>query len=104
LLHIFEEYPFIIREISLSFRMEVDKLNPDTSTWEGWFYSIVLMAAKDPWGFLYYVFLVLSPMFAISLFLTWKLTKELEAKEKDKKRKAKRDSNIAKARKANKAD
>jgi hypothetical protein len=84
--------------------VEVDRLNPDTSTWEGWFYSIVLMAARDPWGFLYYVFLGLSPVFMISLYLTWRLTKELENKEKEKKRRAKRDANIARTRKANKAD
>jgi len=84
--------------------VEVDRLNPDPSTWEGWFYSIVLMAARDPWGFLYYVFLGLSPIFMISLYLTWRLTKELQAKEKEKKRKAKRDANIHRARKSNKAD
>lgn len=78
-------------------------LNLDTSTWEGWFNSIVLYAAQNPWDFLYYVMLGLSPFFLISVFLSMKLAKALEAQEKESKRKAKRDTNISKARRA-KAD
>lgn len=78
-------------------------LNLDVSTWEGWLNSIILYAAQNPWDFLYYVMLGLSPFFLISVFLSMKLAKALEAQEKESKRKAKRDSNISKARRA-KAD
>lgn len=78
-------------------------LNLDASTWEGWFNSIVLYAAQNPWDFLYYVMMGLSPFFLLSVFLSMKLAKALEAQEKESKRKAKRDTNISKARRA-KAD
>ena len=55
-------------------------------------------AAMHPWQFIYYVLLVLSPLFFISAFLAWKLAKEIQQKEKDKKRRAKREANIAKTR------
>nr|CAH0101160.1 unnamed protein product [Daphnia galeata] len=74
-------------------------LNLDQSTWEGWFNSIVLYAAQNPWDFIYYVLLCLSPFFLLSVFLSMKLAKALEAQEKDSKRKARRDTNISKARK-----
>ena len=73
-------------------------LNLDVSTWEGWFNSIVLYAAQNPWDFLYYVMIGLSPFFLISVFLSMKLAKALEAQEKETKRKAKKDANIFKAR------
>ena len=78
-------------------------LNLDSATWEGWFNSIILYAAQNPWDFLYYVMLCLSPFFLISVFLSMKLAKALEAQEKETKRKSKRDANISKARRA-KAD
>uniref|UniRef100_A0A0B7B801 Small integral membrane protein 15 n=1 Tax=Arion vulgaris TaxID=1028688 RepID=A0A0B7B801_9EUPU len=55
-------------------------------------------AATNPWQFIYYVLLVLSPLFLISAILAWKLAKEIQHKEKDKKRKAKREANIARTR------
>ncbi|BFY99168.1 hypothetical protein BsWGS_02208 [Bradybaena similaris] len=55
-------------------------------------------AATNPWQFIYYVLLVLSPLFFISAILAWKLAKEIQHKEKDKKRKAKREANIARTR------
>ena len=61
-------------------------------------------AARNPWQFVYYVLLILSPLFLISAVMAWKLAKEIQQKEKDKKRKAKREANMAKARKAHKAD
>lgn len=78
-------------------------LNLDASTWEGWLNSIILYAAQNPWDFLYYVLLFLSPFFLLSVFLSMKLARALEAQEKDAKRKAKRDQNISKARRT-KAD
>ena len=76
------------------------ELNLDTSTWEGWINTIVLYAAQNPWEFLYYVLLGLSPFFLISVILSMKLAKALEAQEKETKRKAKREANISKARKS----
>merc|ERR1711874_433967 len=64
------------------------KLNTDPSTWEGWINIQVLAASRDPWNFLYYVFLCLSPFFCISAALSWKLSQQLEAQEKKRKRKA----------------
>lgn len=59
-----------------------DQLNVDTSTWEGMFNSFMVWAAKDPWTFLYYVLLGLSPFFAISAFLSYKLSKAIDKQEK----------------------
>lgn len=60
--------------------------------------SVVKYAAKNPWEFIYYVLLVLSPLFLVSAILAWRLAKDIQHKEKDKKRKAKRESNMAKTR------
>jgi len=68
-----------------------------------WMDSVVLYAAQNPWQFIYYILLVLSPFFFISAMLSWKLAKHIEQQEKDKKKKAKRESNIAKIKRA-KAD
>uniref|UniRef100_T1J4I4 Small integral membrane protein 15 n=1 Tax=Strigamia maritima TaxID=126957 RepID=T1J4I4_STRMM len=43
---------------------------------------------------------VLSPFFLISAVLSWKLAKHIEQQEKDKNKKEKKESNIAKIRKA----
>lgn len=58
----------------------------------------VKFAAMNPWQFIYYVLLILSPLFFISAVLAWRLAKEIQHKEKDKKRRAKREANIAKTR------
>lgn len=78
-------------------------LNLDTTTWDGWFNSLLIYAAQNPLDFLYYMLLFLSPFFLISVFLSMKLAKAIEAQEKEAKRKAKRDSNISKV-KRTKAD
>lgn len=69
-----------------------DNLNLDPSTWQGWFNSIILWAAKNPWNFIFNILLILSPLFIISLFLSWKLAKALENQKKEKKKKVKRDA------------
>ena len=61
------------------------------------------LAAQNPWSFLYYVLLGLSPFFLMSIVLSIKLAKALEAQEKENKRKVKREASIAKARRV-KAD
>lgn len=66
--------------------------------------NVLQYAATNPWQFIYYVLLALSPLFLISAVLAWQLAKQIEHKEKDKKRKAKREANMAKARRHHKAD
>lgn len=60
--------------------------------------DVLQYAASNPWQFIYYVLLGLSPLFFISAILAWQLAKQIEHKEKDKKRRAKREANMAKAR------
>jgi hypothetical protein len=75
-------------------------LNLDANTWGGLFNTYIVWAAQNPWEFLYYIFMGLSPIFFISLLLSWKLAKALEAQEREKKRKAKRENNIARAKRS----
>jgi len=75
-------------------------LNVDTSTWEGLMNSFFVWAAKEPWTFLYYVLIFLSPFFLISAFLSHKLSKAIDKQEKAKAKAALRRS----PRKHNKAD
>ncbi|XP_019631456.1 PREDICTED: small integral membrane protein 15-like [Branchiostoma belcheri] len=63
-----------------------------------WLEDILKWAATNPWEFIYYVLLCLSPFFFISALLSWKLAQQIDARDKEKKRKAKREANIAKAR------
>lgn len=64
---------------------------------KAWAEYIVEWAAKDPYGFLTTVLLVLTPLFIISAGLSWKLAKMIEAREREQKKKQKRQENIAKA-------
>lgn len=93
---IIDKVPDITEDIITSEPIAKLNLNLDTSTWEGWFNSFLLYAAQNPLDFLYYMLLFLSPFFLLSIFLSMKLAKALEAQEKESKRKAKRDSNISK--------
>jgi len=56
-------------------------------------------AATNPWEFIYYILLCLSPLFLISALLAWNLAKQIDSKEKDKKRTSKKQRNMAKIRK-----
>lgn len=60
--------------------------------------STLKWAATSPWEFIYYVLLCLSPLFLISALLAWNLAKQIDAKEKDKKKMTKKQKNIAKIR------
>lgn len=77
-------------------------------SWSEWFShhfsALLVYAAKNPWEFLFYVLLILSPLFAISAFFSWKLAKEIEREKKEKARKARRQENIAKATGKRKSD
>lgn len=77
----------------------LDGLNLDTSTWEGLANSYFVWAAKEPWTFLYYVLLFLSPFFLVSAYLSHKLSKAIDKQEKKEAVKRRRSP-----RKHNKAD
>lgn len=51
-------------------------------------------AADNPWSFLYMVLLVLSPLFLLSAFLSWKLARDLQNDQRRNKAKQKRIDNI----------
>lgn len=59
--------------------------------WTEW---LIRWAAENPWSFLYTVLLVLSPLFLISAFLSWKLAKHLEGDQKKLRAKQKKIDNI----------
>lgn len=69
---------------------------------KAWAVYIVEWAAKDPYGFLTTVILVLTPLFIISAALSWKLAKMIETREREQKKKRKRQENIVKAKRAKK--
>uniref|UniRef100_A0A914UJ43 Small integral membrane protein 15 n=1 Tax=Plectus sambesii TaxID=2011161 RepID=A0A914UJ43_9BILA len=58
----------------------------------------LIYAAKNPGEFVFYVLLILSPLFALSAYLSWKLSKAIQKENKDKKRKEKLHNNLAKTR------
>ena len=47
-----------------------------------WFEEYLIWAAKDPYNFLFYVLLFLSPFFLVSAILSYKLSKAIEEVEK----------------------
>lgn len=67
--------------------------------WRETLLEVLKYAAVNPWDFVFYVLLCLSPLFLISAILAYNLAKQIEAKEKEQKRKARREKNIAKAKK-----
>lgn len=71
--------------------------------WREMLMSMIKWAATDPWNFVYYVLLCLSPLFLISAVLAWNLAKQIEAKEKEQKKKTKREANINKIKKQQKS-
>ncbi|PFX26065.1 small integral membrane protein 15-like [Stylophora pistillata] len=72
--------------------------------WKETLDSFVQYVALNPKEFLFYVFLIMTPLMAISGYLSLKLAKHIEKNEKEKKKKATRQSNMAKARRRAKAD
>lgn len=75
----------------------------DKEFWRERMIELVKYAALNPWEFVYYIILLLSPFFLISAILSYKLAKQIEAEEKRKKKEERRKKNIQKA-KAQKAD
>jgi hypothetical protein len=72
--------------------------------WHQKFMEIVVYAATNPWQFLYYIFLFLTPMFVISGYLAYRLAKDIERNEKAKRAKTHQNANIAKVRKHGKRE
>lgn len=68
--------------------------------------QIAVYAAKDPWSFLAIVIIILAPLFMICAYCAWKLVKDIDRKDKEKRKKAKREANLNKARRhtSNKSD
>lgn len=65
--------------------------------------EVVKYAALNPWEFIYYVVLMLSPLFLASAILSYKLAQQIQKEEKAKKREERRKKNIQKV-KSQKAD
>lgn len=53
----------------------------------------MLSQGENPWQFIYYTLLFLSPLFALSAFLSYKLIQEIDKKEKENKKKISKDAN-----------
>lgn len=76
-------------------------LNLDTTTWEvtlsdlpdcflqGWMNTQLVWASTEPWTFLSYVLLLLSPCFCVSAMLSWRLGQQIEERRKRRERKKK---------------
>ncbi|CAF3783111.1 unnamed protein product [Rotaria sp. Silwood1] len=64
--------------------------------WHQKFMDLVVYAATNPWQFLYYIFIFLTPMFIISAYLAYRLAKDIERNEKTKRAKIQHQVNIAK--------
>jgi hypothetical protein len=45
---------------------------------QGWLNTQLVWASQEPWTFLYYILLLLSPFFCISAYLSWKLSQQIE--------------------------
>lgn len=78
---------------------DINQLNVDKNTWEGWLNSILVWAAQEPIEFLTTILLILSPLFVISLLLSWRLVKIFENQKKENLKKSKREANYLKIRK-----
>ncbi|XP_032218280.1 small integral membrane protein 15 [Nematostella vectensis] len=74
------------------------------TTWNDRLDDFLKYAATNPSEFLFYVFLVLTPLMAICGYLSLKLAHQIDQKEKQKSKKGKRQSNVAKTKRRAKAD
>jgi len=70
--------------------------------WRQKFLDLVVYAASNPWQFLYYIFIFLTPMFIISGYLAYRLAKDIERNEKSKRSKVQQKLNLAKVRRHDK--
>lgn len=70
----------------------------DKDFWRERLIDLVKYVAENPYEFVFYLVLLLSPLLIVSAILSYKLAKQIEAQEKAKKKEEKRKSNIQKAR------
>jgi len=61
--------------------------------WQEYMIKLISYAGENPWQFLYYTLLILSPLFALSAFLSYKLIQEIDKKESETKKKQLKDAN-----------
>ncbi|RNA11115.1 Small integral membrane 15 [Brachionus plicatilis] len=54
---------------------------------------LIQYAGENPWQFLYYMLLILSPLFGLSAFLSYKLVQEIDKEEKENKKRLLKDTN-----------
>jgi len=81
-----QQFAYVMHWITAQFLVGVctavsPDLNLDMSTWEGWLNTQLVWATKEPWTFLSYVLMLLTPCFCISAVLSWKLGKQIESQQ-----------------------
>jgi len=89
--HVLSIIQYILFLLSSIGSAQSTTLNTDPSTWEGWLNSYLVWASTEPWTFLTYVMMLLSPCFCISAVLSWRLGKQIENQQKKQRRKAGKD-------------
>jgi len=89
--HVLSIIQYILFLLSSIGSAQSTTLNTDPSTWEGWLNSYLVWASTEPWTFLTYVMILLSPCFCISAVLSWRLGKQIENQQKKQRRKAGKD-------------
>ena len=68
----------------------------DKELWKKWLAEVMTYAVQNPYQFIYYLLLCLSPLFLLSAVCAYYMMKEIEQKEKETKRKSKMKESIAK--------
>ena len=59
----------------------------------------IINLGENPWNFLYYILLILSPLFELSAYLSYRLIQEIDKKEKETKKRNLKNINKMKVRK-----
>jgi hypothetical protein len=60
------------------------------------FSNFLSIKGENPWNFLYYTLLLLSPLFGISAYLSYRLIQEIDKKEKETKKRQIKNANKVK--------
>lgn len=61
--------------------------------WKQWMLQLMIYAAKNPWEFIYYVLLCLTPFLVVSAVASYYLARDIEKREKKKKKALKKEQN-----------
>ena len=56
---------------------------------QGWLNSQLVWAASEPWTFLYYILLLLSPCLLASAGLSWRLSQQIQKQQRRRKERKK---------------